>query len=97
MLPLTQDRVNDVFDLLGYDNILVTGVYSEFNRLPITIAYKFLTLVYAIPFAPGIIPLYFFRFNKYNTSKYLHIINREGYTVMYTRFESNNGVKLQTR
>ena len=92
MLPLTQDRVNEVFKSLGYNKVMILGVHNEYNNMvfdQIVLA-RWLPLI-SLVIIPGVWPMHIVRFNKYNTTKYLHIIDKNGYNILYRKFESNKG------
>lgn len=96
MLSLTQDRINTVFSSLGYNKVMAIGVHSSFNPMEWNQAVlaRWLPLI-SLVMAPGVWPLHIVRFNKYDTIKYLHIIDKNGYNILYRKFESNKGVNAK--
>ncbi len=96
MLPLTQDRMNGVVKSLGYKNVMIMGVYNEFNPIIFNqmILARWLPLI-SIIIAPGVWPLHIVRFNKFNTTKYAYVMDENGYNILYRKFESNKNVNVK--
>lgn len=87
LLPFSQERTTNLIDSLGYNNILISGLVNERVKSNPTI----LLGVIVYPLAPLFVIWYLKP--KYETYKYISIIDKNGYLVLskyfYTKSNSN--------
>lgn len=89
MVSMTQDRVSGVFKNLGYDKILMAGVYNGYEEKGFFsyVTRPTLALLFAAPLTP-IFAFQQFQPNYY-TYRYVQIIDNEGY-IIFNRKQTND-------
>lgn len=82
MLPFSQERTTNILDSLGYNNILISGLVSERIRSNPNVLFG--AIIY--PLAPLFLAIYVKP--KYQTYKYVSVIDKNGFIVLNKYFHS---------